>query len=165
MLNKYLISTYLKHLPMKKWLLSKTVALALLLYVASYTHGQSPGGVAPAAWYRADPPRLFTNAGTTPVTENSQVYQWNSEVGNFPLLQTSSSRRPVYSVTTHANFHPTVTFDGSNDYMEFTAGTGVNIIDRANGSILTAGYIGRLKRSGFAGFHATMDYPGLHVYS
>src|SRR5690606_40315488 len=49
--------------------------------------------------------------------------------------------------------------------MEFTAGPGVNIIDRANGSILTAGYIGRLKRSGFAGFHATMDYPGLHVYS
>lgn len=151
---------------MKKWVQqSKAVALALLLLGASYSNGQSPGGVAPAAWYRADAPSLFTNAGTTPVTDNSQVYQWNSEVGDFPLLQASSTRRPVYSVTTHANFHPTVTFDGSNDYMEFTAGTGVNIIDRANGSILTAGYIGRLKRSGFAGFHATMDYPGLHVYS
>src|SRR5690606_9494995 len=92
--------------------------------------------------------------------------QWNGQGGLFPLLQASLGSRPIYSnTTTLANFNPTLTFDGSNDWMQFTAGTGVNVIDRTNGTIYAAGFMNAQKRSGFMGFHASMDYPGMHVYS
>ncbi len=130
--------------------------------------GQSPGGVAPAAWYRADAASLFSDAGVTPAANNSTVHQWNSQVGSFSLVQSTNSYKPVYSNTVLANFNPTVTFDGSNDYLQFTAPSTpsiVNVIDRANGTIMAAGYMDRQKGSGFAGFHASMDFPGLHVFS
>lgn len=133
----------------------------------SPVYSQSPGGVAPAAWYKADAAgTVFSDAGTTPAANNSTVQQWNSVIGSFPLLQASSVSRPVFSNTSVlANFNPTVTFDGSNDWMQFTAGAGVNIIDRTNGTLYAAGYMNLLKRSGFLGFHPSMDYPGLHFFS
>lgn len=142
-------------------------ASLLGLLGGQHAEAQSPGGVQPAAWYRADAAGLYSDAGTTPVTDNSQVYQWNEALSSgYNLLQASAGRRPVYSnSTTLANFNPTVTFDGSNDLMEFTAGTGINVIDRADGSLVAAGYMDRQKGSGFAGFHSSMDYPGLHVYN
>lgn len=129
---------------------------------------QSPGGVTVKSWYRADAAgTLFSDAGSTVASNNATVYQWNDHTGaGFNFLQTSAGSRPVFSnTTTLANFNPTVTFDGSNDWMQFTAATGVNIIDRANGTLYAAGYMNQLKQSGFLGFHASMDYPGLHFFN
>ena len=130
-------------------------------------NAQNPGGIIPAAWYKADGPgTLFSDAGTTPAVTNTTVQQWNAQGGLFPLLQATAGSRPIYSnTTTLANFNPTLSFDGSNDWMQFTAGTGVNVIDRANGTFYAAGFMNTQKRSGFLGFNATMDYPGLHVYA
>lgn len=141
--------------------------------LASLLHGQvaraqNPGGVPVSAWYKADATgALFSNAGTTTVTDNTTVYQWNESTGTgFNLLQAAAGSRPVFSnTTTLANFNPTVTFDGSNDHLQFTAGTGINIIDRADGSLYAAGYVNVQKQNGFVGFHPTMDYPGLHEFS
>lgn len=137
-----------------------------LLHVSN-VYSQSPGGITPAAWYKADAAgTVFSDAGVTPALNNSTIHQWNSVIGNFPLLQASSGSRPVFSNTSVlTNFNPTVTFDGSNDWMQFTAGTGVNVIDRTNGTLYAAGYMNQLKRSGFLGFHPSMDYPGLHFFS
>ena len=126
---------------------------------------QSPGGLTPAAWYNAAD-GTYADLGITAASNNSTLQQWNSNVGAFPLIQNSAGSRPVYNTTNNqANFNPTVSFDGRNDWMQFTAPTGVNIIDRVNGTIYVAGYMNQQKRSGFAGFQASMDYPGLHVYS
>lgn len=133
-----------------------------------YSQG-APGGVAPAAWYRADATgTVFSNAGITPAINNSTVQQWNSLVGtgNLPLLQNTAASRPVYSTASAlANFNPTLTFDGSNDWMQFTAPAGVDIIDRTNGTLYAAGFVNVQKRNGFLGFHPSMDYPGLHMFS
>lgn len=141
--------------------------ICALFLSLSPIYSQSPGGVAPAAWYKADAAgTVFSDAGTTPAANNSTVQQWNSVIGSFPLLQASSGARPVFSnASVLANFNPTVTFDGSNDWMQFTAGAGVNVIDRTNGTLYAAGYMNLLKRSGFLGFHPSMDYPGLHFFS
>jgi hypothetical protein len=132
-----------------------------------FSYAQSPGGIPVAAWYKADASAtLFSDEGITPVTTNTTVWQWNEVQGTgHNLLQSNSVSRPVFSnTTTLANFNPTVTFDGSNDWMQFTAGAGVNIIDRANGTLFAAGYMNILKQSGFAGFHASMDFPGMHFF-
>ncbi|MDQ6482134.1 T9SS type A sorting domain-containing protein [Dyadobacter sp. LHD-138] len=142
-----------------------TLASAMLACFGA--RAQTPGGVAPAAWYRADGSgSVFSDAGTTVAANNATVQQWNEAQGSgYNLLQASVGARPVFSnSSTLANFNPTVTFDGSNDFLQFTAGTGVNVIDRTNGAIYTAGYVSTMKQSGFAGFNATMDYPGLHIF-
>ncbi|GAA4432305.1 hypothetical protein GCM10023091_04170 [Ravibacter arvi] len=152
---------------MKRNVLVATAALASAMLAGLGARAQTPGGVSPAVWYRADAPNsVFSDAGTTVASNNATVQQWNEARGNGQnLLQATSSARPVFSNSSAlANFNPTVTFDGSNDFLQFTAGAGVNLIDRANGSIYAAGYVNNLKQSGFAGFHATMDYPGLHVF-
>lgn len=152
---------------MKRNLQVAAFTLASAMLACFGARAQTPGGVAPAAWYRADGPgSVFSDAGTTAAANNATVQQWNEAQGSgYNLLQASAGARPVFSNTsTLANFNPTVTFDGSNDFLQFTAGTGVNVIDRANGAIYTAGYVKTMKQSGFAGFNATMDYPGLHVF-
>ena len=129
---------------------------------------QLPGGVATSAWYRADiPASLFSDAGTTTATNNTTIQRWHEATGNnFELSQASATSRPRFSnISVLANFNPTVTFDGSNDWMQFTAATGINMIDRANGTLVAAGKVNTLKRGGFLGFHPTMDYPGLHIAS
>lgn len=143
------------------------VALASAMLACFGARAQTPGGVAPAVWYRADAPgSVFSDAGSTAASDNATVQQWNEAQGSGRnLLQSTASARPVFSNSSSlANFNPTVTFDGSNDFLQFTAGTGVNLIDRTNGSIYAAGSMKALKQSGFAGFHASMDYPGLHVF-
>ncbi len=141
--------------------------LLIMLASGAQVSAQHPGGIIPAAWYRADAPgTLFSDAGVTPAANNTAVQQWNGQGGLFPLLQATSGSKPIYSnTTTLANFNPTLSFDGSNDWMQFTAATGVNVIDRANGTIYAAGFMNTLKRSGFMGFQASMDYPGMHVFS
>lgn len=137
------------------------------IFFSFNTRAQAPGGVPVAAWYKADAINgLFSDAGSTPAANNTVVHQWNeSQATGYNLLQATAGYRPVFSnATTLANFNPTVTFDGSNDWMQYTAGVGVNVINRTSGSIYAAGYVNTLKRNGFIGFHASMDYPGLHVF-
>ncbi|SDE46515.1 Por secretion system C-terminal sorting domain-containing protein [Dyadobacter soli] len=125
-----------------------------------------PGNVASAAWYRADAAgQQFSDAGTTVAADGATIQQWNEYKGTgFNLTQASAGDRPAFSNTsTLANFNPTVTFNGSQ-WMRYTAPTGVDVIDRANGSIFAAGYMNSLQNVGFAGFHSSMDYPGLHTY-
>ncbi|MNU27529.1 hypothetical protein D3C71_159230 [compost metagenome] len=151
---------------MKRNLLWKVLAVNLSLSIPAMA--QNPGGVPVTAWYRADVvSSLFSDAGITNAGNNTTIQQWNEYQGTgFNLLQSTAGSRPVFSAsTTLANFNPTVTFDGSNDWMQFSAGTGVNIIDRVNGSLYAAGYVNVLKRNGFLGFHSSMDYPGLHLFS
>ncbi|WP_426295264.1 T9SS type A sorting domain-containing protein [Dyadobacter endophyticus] len=152
---------------MKRNLQVAAIALASAMLVCFGARAQTPGGVSPAVWYRADAPgSVFSDAGSTAASNNATVQQWNEAEGTGSnLIQATASARPVFSNSSAlANFNPTVTFDGSNDFLQFTAGTGVNLIDRANGSIYAAGYVNTLKQSGFAGFHASMDYPGLHIF-
>ncbi|SHL07877.1 hypothetical protein [Chryseobacterium polytrichastri] len=141
----------------------KIISFALICIIVPI-FGQSPGGVVPAAWYKADASgTLFSDAGVTSSANNSTVYQWNDAQGNgFNLLQASAGLRPTFSnSTTLANFNPTVTFQSK--WMEFQPGTGVNIIDRTNGTLFTAGYMNVLNNCGIFGFDSTMDYPGLHT--
>ncbi len=126
-----------------------------------------PGNVASAAWYRADAAgQQFTDAGTTAATDNTSLYQWNEYKGTgYNLVQTGAGDRPVFSnAQTLANFNPTVTFNGSQ-WMRYTAGTGVNVIDRANGTIYAAGKLKSIVNAGIAGFNASMDYPGMHTWN
>ncbi|PWJ55955.1 putative secreted protein (Por secretion system target) [Dyadobacter jejuensis] len=146
-----------------------TIGLGVMLIGAHVSMAQNyPGGVPLASWYSADgTSTLHSDAGGSAVSDQATVYRWKSNTGDgFDLLQTSSGNRPVYSNATElANFNPTVSFDGVNDWMQFSAGTGVNMIDRATGTLMAAGKVNLLKRSGFVGFHSTMDYPGLHLFS
>ncbi len=153
---------------MKRNVQIAAVALVSAMLACFGARAQTPGGVAPAAWYKADGVgSVFSDAGTTAASNNSTVQQWSEAQGTGRnLIQATTNARPVFSNSSElANFNPTVTFDGSNDFLEFTAGTGVNVIDRANGTIYAAGYVNTSKVSGFAGFHASMDYPGLHVFN
>lgn len=133
--------------------------------------GQSPGGVStPAVWYRADA-LVYSNAGTTLAGNNVSVQQWNDFMGTGRnLLQATVARRPVFSnATTLANFNPTVTFTrASTHWMQCDPGAGNEIINRASGSIYTAGYmninfLGQTTGAGIIGFNTDMDYPGLHT--
>lgn len=150
---------------MKRKLQIALIALLAITFSVPTARAQNPGGVTPAAWYTAGS-SVFSDAGTTAAADNATVQQWNDHTGSFPLLQATTGYRPVFSnAATLANFNPTVTFDGSNDWMQFTAGALTNIIDRADGTLYAAGYVNQQKGSGFAGFHASMDFPGLHMYT
>lgn len=149
---------------MKRNLQVATIGFAAAILVSLGANAQAPGGVAPAAWYRSNG-SLYSDAGTTPAADNATVYQWNEAQGTGRnLIQTSAGAQPVFSnSTTLANFNPTVTFDGSNDFLQYTPGAG--LIDRADGSIFSAGFVKTQKGSGFAGFHSSMDFPGLHMFT
>ncbi len=149
--------------PLTALFLSTTVLGSLLSPVRGIA--QSPGGISTAAWYRADVPgTLFSDAGITPASDSTALYQWNEYTGTgYNLTQAAAANRPLFSNTkTLVNFNPTVTFN--NDYMGFQPAAGVNIIDRADGTLYAAGYVNDLTNCGFFGFDESNDYPGLHIY-
>lgn len=137
---------------------------SLFFAVLTSAFGQSPGGVPASAWYKADAQNtVFSDAGTTNATDNANVQQWNEYLGAVHnLTQTSSGSQPVFSnATTLVNFNPTITYN--LDYLEYQPATGVNIVDRTQGTLYTAGYFNVVGAAGIIGFDATMDYPGLHT--
>ncbi|WLD23723.1 hypothetical protein NU10_13600 [Flavobacterium dauae] len=141
-----------------------TLSIFLACVSVSKLYGQGPGGVTPSAWYRADAQNtVYSDAGITNATDNDNVQQWNEYLGAVHnLTQTTSGSRPVFSnATTLVNFNPTVTFN--LDYLEYQPATGVDIIDRTQGTLYTAGYFNVVGPAGIMGFDATMDYPGLHT--
>lgn len=142
---------------MKKILLTLCTALPTLFLL-----GQSPGGVTPAVWYKADA-GVYSNAGTTAAADNATVQQWNDQMGTgYNLAQATAGQRPTFSnQSTLANFNPTVSFNA--DFMAADPGNGNAIINRAQGSIYVSGKmntVGAAKTS-FAGFDQTMNFPGL----
>ncbi|HCM33879.1 thrombospondin type 3 repeat-containing protein, partial [Chryseobacterium sp.] len=138
--------------------------LTFLIAVSSplLLFGQSPGGVIPAAWYKADA-GVYSNAGTTAAVDNATVQQWNDQMGTgYNLAQVTAGQRPIFSnQSTLANFNPTVSFNA--DFMTADPGSGNAIINRAQGSIYITGKMNAIGAAGLAGFDATMDYPGLHT--
>ena len=141
-----------------------TVTFYMLLASA---FGQSPGGVPASAWYRADAQNtVFSDAGTTNASDNSNTHQWNEYLGTgHNLIQSNTGLQPVFSnFTTLVNFNPTITFNGpADDYLEYQPATGINIIDRTQGTLYVAGYFNTVGAAGIVGFDATMDFPGLHT--
>jgi len=64
-------------------------------------------------WYAAD-------VGVT--TNNNKVTQWNDLSGNgHHVTQADTSKAPTYSATGGPNSRPTMTFDGTNDFMASAA--------------------------------------------
>lgn len=156
----YKLNTMIRNRQKKACLLS-----AFMVFGAMAGYAQSPGGVPVASWWRADAATtVFSDAGTTPSTDSSALYQWNDYTGHgYNFIQAVASLRPVYSnARTMANFNPTVTFN--SDYMEYTPSSNTKIIDRENGALYAAGYMNTVSNSGFFGFDATNDFPGLHTY-
>lgn len=69
--------------------------------------------------YRSDQ-SIYSDAGTTPVTNGGTVQQWNDISGNnHHISQATSSKRPVYN-TGQINGKPGVTFDGVDDFLKAT---------------------------------------------
>jgi hypothetical protein len=64
-------------------------------------------------WYAAD-------VGVT--TNNNKVTQWNDLSGNgHHVTQADTSKAPTYSATGGPNSRPTMTFDGTNDFLASAA--------------------------------------------
>lgn len=139
--------------------------LSTAMLGSPFSRAQSPGGVPVAAWWRADASgTLFSDAGVTPATDSSQLYQWNDATGHdYNLTQTSAGNRPIFSnAKTLANFNPSVTFN--TDYMQYIPATGDTIINRTDGTLYAAGKMNIVGNTGFLGFDASNDFPGLHTY-
>lgn len=125
--------------------------------------GMKPGGIATAAWYRADA-LVYSDAGTTLAGDGNGVAQWNEFNGkNYNLKQTTSANRPVFSnSTTLSNFNPTVTFTGSsNTRLDYLVSDNGEILDRNTGTLFSAGKTSA--NAGLFGFGDNMDYPGIYI--
>ncbi|SMP29638.1 beta strand repeat-containing protein, partial [Chryseobacterium profundimaris] len=73
----------------------------------------APGGVTgESMWYKAD----------SGVTVASGVSQWNNFAqSNYNLTQSTVANRPTYNTTSNLiNFNPSITFDGTSDYLKST---------------------------------------------
>src|SRR5690606_34990282 len=129
-----------------------------------------PGGVPAAAWYRSDDvTNIYSDAGTTPATDNEAVAQWNEFNDKpFPLTQTTTVARPTFSnATTMTNFNPTVSFNGGTKYLDYRPESYGNnyIIDRSEGALFGAGTANN--NNGMFGFGQSataneMNDPGLY---
>lgn len=148
------------------------VTLADGQYFTFAGYAYAPGGVFSAAWYRADAvSNLFSDAGTTVVTDNATVQQWN-EFNNkpFTLLQATANYRPKFSNTTLANFNPTIVYDGTQKWLQYAPADAQGyILDRSKGALFSAGNTTSAASSlfgfGIAGSGNAMDDPGLYSFT
>ncbi|MFC7346079.1 hypothetical protein ACFQO9_05015 [Chryseobacterium zhengzhouense] len=133
----------------------------------------APGGVTAAAWYRADGSgNLFSDAGTTVAADNATIQQWN-EFNNrpFPLSQSTATYRPQFSsTTTLVNFNPTVSYDGTQKWLQYAPADATGyILDRSKGALFSAGNTTSASSSlfgfGVAGSGNAMDDPGLYSFT
>ncbi|MBP2619684.1 hypothetical protein [Chryseobacterium jejuense] len=133
----------------------------------------APGGVFSAAWYRADDvSNLFSDAGTTVAADNATVQQWN-EFNNkpFSLLQSTAGYRPKFSnAATLANFNPTVTYDGTQKWMQYAPADAQGyMLNKSKGALFSAGNTTSATSSlfgfGIAGSGNAMDDPGLYSFT
>jgi hypothetical protein len=86
--------------------------------------GFSPQSLAPLAWYQASPTSVLASAGA--------VTQWQDSSGNgHHLVQSNPSVRPQYSATGWNGTLPGVTFDGVDDFLEYSVPNGRLLADLA----------------------------------
>jgi hypothetical protein len=85
----------------------------------------NPSMISTALWLdAADSTKVFSDDGTTVVTNGGTVQQWNDKSGNaLHISQSTAGQRPLYS-TNALNGRAILTFDGSDDIL-FRA-TGLN---------------------------------------
>ncbi|WP_161990732.1 DUF11 domain-containing protein [Chryseobacterium viscerum] len=84
------------------------MGIFLIANVFMLTKAQSPGGITPQLWYKADA-GITSSAGT--------VTQWNNSVPSttYNLAQQGAAgTTPAYN-TSQINFNPSLRFDGTND--------------------------------------------------
>ncbi|MFS4428407.1 hypothetical protein [Chryseobacterium sp. S90] len=150
-----------------------TVILTDGQYFTFAGYAYAPGGVFSAAWYRADADaNLFSDDGATIAADNATVQQWN-EFNNkpFSLQQSTAGYRPKFSNTaTLANFNPTVTYDGTQKWLQYAPLDAQGyILDRSKGALFSAGNTTSVNSSllgfGVAGSGNAMDDPGLYNYT
>ncbi|MGE8556626.1 MAG: beta strand repeat-containing protein [Chryseobacterium jejuense] len=150
-----------------------TVTLTDGQYFTFAGYAYAPGGVFSAAWYRADADaNLFSDAGTTVAADNTTVQQWN-EFNNkpFSLLQSTAGYRPKFSnAATLANFNPTVVYDGTQKWLQYTpADPQGYLLNRNKGALFSAGNTTSATASlfgfGTAGSGNAMDDPGLYSFT
>lgn len=131
-----------------------------MIAAGSLARAQSgPGGVSAAAWYRADVSSDVTLSG-------NKVTGWKDNKGTGKdLAQGTAAWQPVYSTSDAlANFNPSITFSGGQWLNTNGVTSASPIINRATGGLFIAGRTGNtVSQAGLAGFHASMDYPGLHT--
>ncbi|WP_126651679.1 hypothetical protein [Chryseobacterium aureum] len=95
------------------------------------TEAQSPGGIAPQLWYKAD---VITPVSGTVTTWN------NSASGSYNLIQQGGATTvPAYN-TSQINFNPSVRFDGTDDRL-FSANVPQNVTTTAAAPYQTSQYI------------------------
>jgi hypothetical protein len=83
----------------------------------------SPSALNPVAWYEA-------SSGKVQLVDTTLI--WDDSSGNNDLVQPASGSQPVYSATSWNGNSPAVTFDGSNDFFQFTSGG--DLLDAFDGS-------------------------------
>ena len=114
----------------------KLTACALTVFctcvVFNAAFAQSPGGVNASltSWLKAN----TSTAGniTIPVTANSKVSAWKSEVGSFTVNQTNTSYQPVFmpgvSATATFNFNPVVQFSTAATTSLYNSATATDLL-------------------------------------
>jgi hypothetical protein len=73
-----------------------------------------PSDFGPIAWYDA----------SSGVTVSGGVFTWADSENDFDLTQSTSGNFPSYSATGWDGSEPAVTFDGSNDFLEYPSSSG-----------------------------------------
>ncbi|WP_312903115.1 beta strand repeat-containing protein [Chryseobacterium taichungense] len=89
----------------------------------------APGGVLGAtSWFKAD-------NGT--ILNNGKVSTWSNQASNYDLVQLSQptdSRQPAF-ITKGWNFNPNITFDGSEDVLDGTMSSLLNVLGSQNNDV------------------------------
>jgi hypothetical protein len=122
---------------------------------------------------------VYSDAGTTPITDGGLVYQWSSQNGSHPLLQATSGNRPTYTANV-LNGQPSVDF-GSLRFMgtaalqnntctvamliQLTAATIFNIIWDAASTNVRSIYKPTADYASIAAYSPTTQYNGLTLNS
>ncbi|RLJ33157.1 hypothetical protein CLU97_2633 [Chryseobacterium sp. 7] len=83
------------------------MGILLTASISIFTNAQTPGGITPQLWYKAD-------AGVN--SSSGTVNQWNNSAspGTYDLIQQGTTTLPAYN-TSQINFNPSVRFDGVDD--------------------------------------------------
>jgi hypothetical protein len=126
----------------------------------------APGGVTGSSlWVKAD-------VGTGTSTDNTAITTWADQSGNSnDVSQGTAANRPLYRSNSAnlMNFNPTVSFDGTNDYMDattFTINGSTNTLFSAvrpnvvnvSQNILSFGAVGSNNGGEFRFVNATLQY-------
>ncbi|MGD1847014.1 MAG: hypothetical protein ACFB10_16615 [Salibacteraceae bacterium] len=108
-------------------LLQWTAGLLLAAAPALAFAQTGPGGVGDAStnvlWLRSDA-GVYSDAGTTPATNNSVVQEWHDQSGNgIVFSQTTATNQPTF-LTSYVNGQPALQFDGADDWIGNTINNG-----------------------------------------